>query len=64
VHITSLNTGSQWYSGERNTLAGSPAYVYKDRGDAERYAALMNRSEHLLADVEEYEIPTEENEDG
>lgn len=61
VHITRLDTGEQWYSGQRSMPEGTPPYVYKNKGTAEAYAAGFNRHDLFLANVEEHEYTEEED---
>ncbi|UGL61196.1 hypothetical protein [Xanthomonas phage MUD8-T1] len=60
VHMTSLKTGAQWYSGQH--LGAPNGWTFEDREEAEAWAALV-KTDDRIADVEEYKIPpvNEEN---
>lgn len=59
VHMTSMLSGAQWYSGQH--LGAPNGWIFPEREDAEAWVARV-RTEDRLADIEEYEYTTEEDE--
>jgi len=54
VHMTSLLTGAQWYSGQH--LGAPDGWVFDNRERADAWASSLETTNYI-ADVEEYEVP-------